>query len=72
VDLRSVGVRFMVWGAESGETFSLWASGWPRRRGTEVKADVHKPTMFTTRMPQPESCAEVKGAALTEESVSDG
>lgn len=23
VDLRSVGVRFMVWGAESGETFSL-------------------------------------------------
>jgi mannose-6-phosphate isomerase-like protein (cupin superfamily) len=23
VDLRSVGVRFMIWGAETGETFSL-------------------------------------------------
>jgi hypothetical protein len=41
-------------------------------RGTEVNADVRKPTMFTTDMPQPESCAEVKGAALTEEPMTDG
>jgi hypothetical protein len=41
-------------------------------RGTEVAADTGRPTMFTTGMPQPESCPEVKGAALTEEPVADG
>jgi anti-sigma-K factor RskA len=41
-------------------------------RGTEVAADTSRPTMFTTGMPQPESCPAVKGAALTEESVADG
>jgi hypothetical protein len=41
-------------------------------RGTEVAADTGRPTMFTTGMPRPESCPEVKGAALTEEPVADG
>jgi hypothetical protein len=41
-------------------------------RGKEVAADTLRPTMFTTGMPQPESCPAVKGAALTEEPVADG
>jgi anti-sigma-K factor RskA len=41
-------------------------------RGTEVAAETSRPTMFTTGMPQPESCPQVKGAALTEEPVADG
>jgi Anti-sigma-K factor rskA len=41
-------------------------------RGAEVAAETKRPTMFTTDMPQPESCPEVKGAALTEEPVADG
>ena len=41
-------------------------------RGTEVAADTSRPTMFTTGMPRPQSCPEVKGAALTEEPVADG
>ena len=40
-------------------------------RGTEVAAQTSGPTMFTTGMPQPESCPEVKGAALTEEPVAE-
>jgi anti-sigma-K factor RskA/putative zinc finger protein len=41
-------------------------------RGTEVAVDQARPTMFTTGMPQPQSCPAVKGAALTEEPVADG
>jgi anti-sigma-K factor RskA len=40
-------------------------------RGTEVAADARRPTMFTTGMPQPQSCPTVKGAALTEEPMPD-
>jgi hypothetical protein len=36
-------------------------------RGNEVQASTSKPTMFTTGMPQPQSCPAVKGAELTEE-----
>jgi hypothetical protein len=41
-------------------------------RGTEVAVDRTRPTMFTTGMPQPQSCPAVKGAALTEEPVAHG
>jgi anti-sigma-K factor RskA len=41
-------------------------------RGTEVAVDTLRPTMFTTGMPQPQSCPAVKGAALTEEPIADG
>jgi hypothetical protein len=41
-------------------------------RGTEVAVDRLRPTMFTTGMPQPQSCPAVKGAALTEEPIADG
>jgi Anti-sigma-K factor rskA len=41
-------------------------------RGTEVAVDPARPTMFTTGMPQPQSCPAVKGAALTEEPIADG
>jgi hypothetical protein len=41
-------------------------------RGTEVAAETSRPTIFTTGMPEPGSCPEVKGAALTEEPVADG
>jgi hypothetical protein len=40
--------------------------------GNEVSVDKAKPTMFTTGMPQPQSCPVVKGAALTEEPTADG
>jgi len=59
--------------APAGHQYQFWficADGMVR--GTEVNADTRKPTMFTTGMPQPESCPEVKGAALTEEPVADG
>lgn len=36
-------------------------------RGNEVQASTSRPTMFTTGMPQPQSCPAVKGAELTEE-----
>jgi anti-sigma-K factor RskA len=59
--------------ASPGHQYQFWfICGDGMVRGTEVDADVRKPTMFTTGMPRPESCAEVKGAALTEEPVSDG
>jgi hypothetical protein len=41
-------------------------------RGAEVAADTLRPTMFTTGMPQPQSCPAVKGAALTVEPIADG
>jgi hypothetical protein len=59
--------------ASPGHRYQFWficADGMVR--GTEVSADASKPTMFTTGMPRPESCAEVKGAALTEEPMADG
>jgi hypothetical protein len=40
-------------------------------RGVEVAADTLRPTMFTTGMPEQQTCPIVKGAALTEESVAD-
>jgi hypothetical protein len=59
--------------ASPGHQYQFWfICGDGMVRGTEVNADVRKPTMFTTGMPQPESCAEVKGAALTEEPVTGG
>lgn len=36
-------------------------------RGSEVPVDRKKPTIFTTDMPEPQSCPQVVGAALTEE-----
>lgn len=59
--------------APQGYQYQFWficADGMVR--GTEVAAESSRPTMFTTGMPQPESCPEVKGAALTEEPVADG
>lgn len=41
-------------------------------RGTKITTDTLRPTMFTTGMPQPESCPVVKGAALTVEPNADG
>jgi hypothetical protein len=41
-------------------------------RGNQVPVDRAKPTIFATDMPQPQSCATVKGAALTEEPAADG
>jgi anti-sigma-K factor RskA len=41
-------------------------------RGTEIAADTLRPTMFTTGMPEQQACPTVKGAALTEEPVTDG
>jgi hypothetical protein len=40
-------------------------------RGTEVAADARRPTMFTTGMPQPQTCPTVRGAALTEEPMTE-
>jgi anti-sigma-K factor RskA len=40
-------------------------------RGNEVQASTSKPTMFTTGMPQPQSCPAVKGAELTEEPMAE-
>ena len=40
-------------------------------RGPEVAGDTLRTTMFTTGMPQPQSCPVVKGAALTEEPMED-
>ena len=58
--------------APRGYRYQFWfICGDGMVRGTEVAADTGRPTMFTTGMPQPESCPEVKGAALTEERVAD-
>ncbi len=40
-------------------------------RGNEVQASTSRPTMFTTGMPQPQACPDVKGAALTEEPAAE-
>jgi hypothetical protein len=40
-------------------------------RGAEVTVESARPTMFTTGMPEPRSCAAVKGAALTEEPMAE-
>ncbi len=59
--------------ASAGHRYQFWfICGDGMVRGTEVNADARKSTMFTTGMPRPESCAEVKGAALTEEPMADG
>jgi hypothetical protein len=59
--------------ASPGHRYQFWfICGEGMVRGTEVAADTSRPTMFTTGMPQPESCPVVKGAALTEEPMTDG
>lgn len=59
--------------APSGYAYQFWFICQDSMvRGTEVAADPVRPTMFTTGMPQPQSCPAVKGAALTQEPVSDG
>lgn len=40
-------------------------------RGAAVVVDSLKPTMFTTGMPEPQSCPAVMGAALTEEPMTE-
>jgi hypothetical protein len=61
--------------APAGHRYQFWfvcADGASEMvRGTEVAADVRRPTMFTTGMPQPQACPTVKGAALTEEPMPD-
>ena len=59
--------------APAGHRYQFWficADGMVR--GTEVDASTQRPTMFTTGMPEPQACATVKGAALTEEPSPDG
>ncbi len=54
--------------ATAGHRYQFWfICGDGMVRGTEVAGGPLRTTMFTTGMPEPQSCPVVKGAALTEE-----
>jgi anti-sigma-K factor RskA len=62
--------------APEGRRYQFWficAESTDRMvRGTEVSVDTHRPTIFATDMPKPQTCRSVIGAALTEEPATSG